>query len=242
MSDRVKFNVGGQIFETTRSTLLKYPDSVLATHIAPPWQPDAEGIYFFDRDPNVFTALLGFYRSNILERPPNISFTLWKAELDYWGITVPSEKKVSTNWPYKSDFIEPWRILGNHPQANLIRRAVDLAKQEQLNYIMFPIQSVKLMAGQFLALLSETEVQNEIKVICEAIKFHLESRLIEVLEINVKDYQLIAPHLLKVNIWNKLSSHKPYNETMYLKDGHRYVRAVVCHFTDQPSDEGISQN
>jgi hypothetical protein len=240
MSDRVKFNVGGQIFETTRSTLLKYPDSVLATHITPPWQPDAEGIYFFDRDPNVFGALLGFYRSNILERPPNVSFSFWKAELDFWGITVPSEKKVSTNWPYKSDFIEPWRILGNHPLANRIRKAVDSARHDHLNYVLFPVTAVKLSAGKFFKL-SETEIQAEITSICEAIKFHFDSPTIEIREIPTNYDRLMAPDLPKVDIWSELT-YKSYNHTIYSKDGHTYVRAVICHLATQPSDDGISQN
>ncbi|KAI9141935.1 BTB/POZ protein [Paraphysoderma sedebokerense] len=65
--ERVILNVGGIKYETFVSTLLKYPDSLLGTmfnernrQLA---KPDAKNEYFFDRNGQIFTVVLDFYRS-----------------------------------------------------------------------------------------------------------------------------------------------------------------------------------
>jgi hypothetical protein len=94
ISDRVKFNVGGRIFETTRSTILKYPDSVLAKHIGSMSQPDAEGHYFIDRNADVFAAILDYYRSGQLLCPTHVHPDIFAGELDFWGLYQPNESDV----------------------------------------------------------------------------------------------------------------------------------------------------
>jgi hypothetical protein len=86
MSDRVRFNVGGRIVETARSTILKYPDSVLAKHIGPLGKPDRDGTYFIDRDPEAFGAIMNFYRSNLIACPPSVNKELFEEELKFWQI------------------------------------------------------------------------------------------------------------------------------------------------------------
>ena len=59
-------NVGGVIYTTTRSTLLKYPDSMLGAmfngrHV--PTGYDNQGNYFIDRDGYMFRHVLNFLRS-----------------------------------------------------------------------------------------------------------------------------------------------------------------------------------
>lgn len=238
MTDRIKFNVGGQLFETTRSTILKYPDSVLATHISPPWKPDADGIYFLDRDPNVFGALLGYYRSNGLERPPNVSTSLWKAELDYWGIPAPTEESPSIMWPYKPDFIESWRILGKHPMWDRIQKAVNIAKHEQINYVVFPIMAQKVVAGRFFEFLTETETAKEIKSIQKAIAFHFDTPTIEIREIKIDQGKLVAPDLPKINIWYD-RCNRWYDDAVYRRGGDEYMRVVIGHFSARPTGDVI---
>jgi hypothetical protein len=86
MSDRVRFNVGGRIVETARSTILKYPESVLAKHIGPLGKPDRDGTYFIDRDPEAFRAILNFYRTNLIACPPSVNTELFEEELKFWQI------------------------------------------------------------------------------------------------------------------------------------------------------------
>jgi hypothetical protein len=238
MSDRVKFNIGGQIFETARSTLLKYPDSVLAKHIAPPWQPDAEGIYFFDRDPNVFGAVVGFYRTNTLERPPTVSRSLWKAELDYWEISIPPEKhapELYMNWPFKFGFIPKSKIVGTYSDSKIILEAVDVATREKLNYLLFPLttaEQVRIDRELEWRDLQDTEIQNEIKVIREAIEFYLDYTTIEVREVRFKDGQ---PDLPKVTNWPH-ETRKWQGIARYSIDDQSYIRAVICHLSARPDN------
>lgn len=81
--DLITLNVGGTRFTTRRSTIAKYPNTVLAKAINKQQQP------FFDRDPTIFKAVLGFYRSGKLMRPPNVSEELFQSEIDFWGISEP---------------------------------------------------------------------------------------------------------------------------------------------------------
>jgi len=80
--DRVKLNVGGRLFETTLETITKYPESMLAGMIKFP--PGETGIYFIDRNPDAFAAVLDFYRNNLLSRPPTVSAETFQREIDFW--------------------------------------------------------------------------------------------------------------------------------------------------------------
>lgn len=68
---RVKLNVGGSKFETTLSTLTRYPESMLGTMfsgrdgISVP--VDDDGYVFIDRDGTHFRSILNFLRSGVLK-------------------------------------------------------------------------------------------------------------------------------------------------------------------------------
>jgi hypothetical protein len=69
---KIKIDCGGSIFHTSRTTLLKFPftlfHAILATDIWDPRKsPDVEkGVYFFDRDPLGFDAMLDYLRDSVL--------------------------------------------------------------------------------------------------------------------------------------------------------------------------------
>lgn len=50
---RIRLNVGGTIYETTSSTLTKFPNTLLSTMFSPSnrelLKPDSSGAYFIDR-------------------------------------------------------------------------------------------------------------------------------------------------------------------------------------------------
>lgn len=89
---RVKLNVGGSKFETTLSTLTRYPDSMLGAmfsgrHEVP---PDDEGYVFIDRDGTHFRAILNFLRSGFVDQPRSEqAANELKRELEYYQL--PSE-------------------------------------------------------------------------------------------------------------------------------------------------------
>ena len=71
----VKLDIGGVKFKTTKQTLKKYPDSMLAkmfsSDIVP--QVDSEGYIFLDANGNMFFHLLQFIRYNSLDLPENFN-------------------------------------------------------------------------------------------------------------------------------------------------------------------------
>ena len=89
---RVKLNVGGSKFETTLSTLTRYPDSMLGAmfsgrHELP---PDDEGYVFIDRDGTHFGAILNFLRTGFVDQPRSEqAANELKRELEYYQL--PSE-------------------------------------------------------------------------------------------------------------------------------------------------------
>ncbi|XP_076945856.1 protein ENDOPLASMIC RETICULUM-ARRESTED PEN3-like [Bidens hawaiensis] len=85
LSDRIKLNVGGKLFETTVSTLQSGgPDSLLA---ALSNRSSSSNPVFIDRDPEIFSVLLSLLRTN---RLPSTSRRFTDQELSdeasYYGI------------------------------------------------------------------------------------------------------------------------------------------------------------
>ncbi|KAF6153531.1 hypothetical protein GIB67_027398 [Kingdonia uniflora] len=87
-NDRIKLNVGGKLFETTISTLqTSAPDSLLAALSSRTHNQDPETPIFIDRDPEIFSVILSFLRSN---RLPSTARRFSKQELAeealYYGV------------------------------------------------------------------------------------------------------------------------------------------------------------
>lgn len=86
---RVTFNIGGRKFQTL-STSIRYKGNSPIRLLDPEflvkhWQ-DEHQWYFFDRDPEVFNAVLNFIRTGSLHLPKHICSPQIAAELIYWGI------------------------------------------------------------------------------------------------------------------------------------------------------------
>uniref|UniRef100_A0AAY5KPC3 BTB domain-containing protein n=1 Tax=Esox lucius TaxID=8010 RepID=A0AAY5KPC3_ESOLU len=62
-------NVSGRRFETWRNTLDRYPDTLLGSSEKEFFYNEDTKEYFFDRDPDVFRAVLNFYRTGKLHYP-----------------------------------------------------------------------------------------------------------------------------------------------------------------------------
>ena len=65
MEETVTFNVGGKVFTTTRETVLREPDSLIAQMLdgRSPAMRDENGAYFIDHDPDSFSCVLEFLRT-----------------------------------------------------------------------------------------------------------------------------------------------------------------------------------
>lgn len=66
-NNRIKFNVGGRLFETTATTLANAGrDSYLGALLDENWSHRGGGVHFIDRSPECFAVLLDLLRTNDL--------------------------------------------------------------------------------------------------------------------------------------------------------------------------------
>jgi hypothetical protein len=102
--DSIKFNIGGQLFETRRKTLRAHPGSLLYNRFCTDRYagrfpaPDAGGSYFFDRSPRVFNVILDCYRWEIepeADDPPlGVPLEGWLIELRFWQLTPETKQQI----------------------------------------------------------------------------------------------------------------------------------------------------
>uniref|UniRef100_A0A7S3GKZ7 BTB domain-containing protein n=1 Tax=Palpitomonas bilix TaxID=652834 RepID=A0A7S3GKZ7_9EUKA len=112
VKDRVKINVGGRVFETVRSTLFRDSQSRLAkmfgyppgdevyTNPVPALEVDDSGMYFLDRDPDVFASVLQWCRSGQFEAPSTIPAAVLEADLMHYG--CPPHLVDAAQWASKA--------------------------------------------------------------------------------------------------------------------------------------------
>ncbi|RIB02261.1 hypothetical protein C2G38_2125643 [Gigaspora rosea] len=94
---RVVLNVGGVKFETYRSTLTSYPDTLLGQLFLNESETKEGKEFFFDRDSNVFKYVMQFYRNGKVTWPTSPSEPTMsdvKRELDFFKIQ-PNKGRVN---------------------------------------------------------------------------------------------------------------------------------------------------
>ena len=91
ISEVIKFNIGGQRYEVSRSLFDKHPDSMLARSESEQWQEDPEAEIFIERDGLRFRYILDYMRDDKLDLLPTESKKTIVTELEYYGIVVNEE-------------------------------------------------------------------------------------------------------------------------------------------------------
>ncbi|XP_054836778.1 potassium voltage-gated channel subfamily D member 3 isoform X2 [Eublepharis macularius] len=79
-------NVSGRRFQTWRTTLERYPDTLLGSTEKEFFFNEDTKEYFFDRDPDVFRSILNFYRTGKLHYPRYECISAYDEELAFYGI------------------------------------------------------------------------------------------------------------------------------------------------------------
>ncbi|KAM9408096.1 A-type voltage-gated potassium channel KCND3-like [Pholidichthys leucotaenia] len=79
-------NVSGRRFQTWRSTLDRYPDTLLGSSEKDFFFNEETKEYFFDRDPDAFRSILNFYRTGKLHYPRHECISAYDEELTFFGI------------------------------------------------------------------------------------------------------------------------------------------------------------
>lgn len=95
-NNTIKFNVGGKVYKTSRSTIERYPDSMLAALISGKFElnEDKKGRVYVNTDRNgeMFGIVLDAMRNNKLILPKDFNnHDLLAAELDYYGLPFKIE-------------------------------------------------------------------------------------------------------------------------------------------------------
>lgn len=89
----VELNVGGTIFQTFRSTLVKFPDSMIAAMFSGrhPLARDKEGRPFLDRNPELFVYVLEYLRTNIYPEAllTEAQLPFFEHEISYFNLVKP---------------------------------------------------------------------------------------------------------------------------------------------------------
>uniref|UniRef100_A0A674ECD8 BTB domain-containing protein n=1 Tax=Salmo trutta TaxID=8032 RepID=A0A674ECD8_SALTR len=88
----IVLNVSGRRFETWRNTLDRYPDTLLGSSEKEFFYNEETKEYFFDRDADVFRAVLNFYRTGKLHYPRSDGWKKWKrySRVGLGDITIAS--------------------------------------------------------------------------------------------------------------------------------------------------------
>lgn len=95
MKQKIKLDVGGKIFATSKTSLLRFEGSYFHALISSGhWEPDEDGAYFIDRNPKNFDVIIDYMRDGVLRldrvEPSRQADLL--AELDYYQLPLPSDK------------------------------------------------------------------------------------------------------------------------------------------------------
>jgi len=85
-SDRVRINVSGQVFETWRHVLDKFPMTLLGSDERDYFYDPTTSEYFFDRDPELFRHVLSYYRTGRIHFPRQDCVAAFDEELSFFGI------------------------------------------------------------------------------------------------------------------------------------------------------------
>ncbi len=91
MTEVVKFNIGGQRYEVSRSLLCIYPESMLAKCASDQWQEDPEAEIFIEGDGDLFRYVLIYLRHGSVCLPVTESNGALMKELEFYGIDVNEE-------------------------------------------------------------------------------------------------------------------------------------------------------
>ncbi|KAM9758423.1 A-type voltage-gated potassium channel KCND3-like [Menidia menidia] len=82
----IMLNVSGRRFQTWRTTLDRYPDTLLGSSEKDFFYNEETKEYFFDRDPDAFRSILNFYRTGKLHYPRHECISAYDEELIFFGI------------------------------------------------------------------------------------------------------------------------------------------------------------
>eukprot|EP01125_Pyxidicula_operculata_P020175 TRINITY_DN7406_c0_g1_i1.p1 TRINITY_DN7406_c0_g1~~TRINITY_DN7406_c0_g1_i1.p1 ORF type:complete len:177 (-),score=18.54 TRINITY_DN7406_c0_g1_i1:129-659(-) len=162
MEETVVLNVGGVRYETYKSTLMKYPDSMLARMFAHQnlAKQNDKSEYFIDRNGRAFEAILDFYRTGELIVPYDVSPEVIKREIDFF--LIPAKVKSSAkHGKYVQVFVYPKNKDEQFFQVQLITAGPRPTEKFKVESYEEVIQVLNNLAEDKYRVTSFYEVQKE---------------------------------------------------------------------------------
>jgi hypothetical protein len=93
-SSTVKFNVGGRLYEVSRSLVEKFPSTMLARMVSDMWQKDPEATLFIGRSGERFEYSLDYMRADKVWLPLNIPKEAILDDLAFYGFENVDPSKI----------------------------------------------------------------------------------------------------------------------------------------------------
>ena len=98
MTETVKFNVGGTIYEVSRSLLKRYPDTMLAKSASKRWQEDSMSEIFIERDGDLYRHVLSYLRDGRVVLPLTASREGLILEFQYYGLDGVEKENIDDSF------------------------------------------------------------------------------------------------------------------------------------------------
>jgi DNA-binding beta-propeller fold protein YncE len=140
--EKVKLDIGGRIFSTSKSLLLSYKDSFFEAMLGSGhWRPSKDGTYFVDRTPTYFETMLDYMRNGKFDN----QISTWSTkrleqlqeEFDFYQIAYPIDPH---NSRYQGRFVRMWGQRGamdgefNSPRAVAVSNENEVYVIDALNF------------------------------------------------------------------------------------------------------------
>jgi hypothetical protein len=155
----VTLNVGGKLFRTTRATLTKHPDSMLAAMFRGDMQAsglrDEQGHPFLDRDPTHFPFILAYLRDGCLPPLPSglLELQQLKVEAEFFAMAELAEAAGAAAAAIEARSQAAQEI--EEARMAALRAAEEAVVAAQLKYdtikaALAPLRAAQQQAGQLL--------------------------------------------------------------------------------------------
>ena len=132
----VKFNVGGKLFETSRSLVDQHDDTMLARLVSDTWQEDPTKPIFIDRNGDIFAQVLDYLRYGSVVLPDKIVKDMFLRDLDYYGI-IAKEGTVKTTSEAWAVHVNTRHVKRKKLEVNMRKLNAEKAQLEKENDIDF---------------------------------------------------------------------------------------------------------
>ncbi|KAH7676057.1 potassium channel tetramerization domain containing 5-like protein, partial [Aphelenchoides avenae] len=121
----IQLNIGGKVFETTRKTLCRDPESFLARldgdDSALPRRKDKKGAYVIDREPENFAVILHYLRTGFLKVPDGVTREELVEEAEFYNLVALV--KLIEDTSFKKPSVEYFTVA-RYPQEHRVQLAM----------------------------------------------------------------------------------------------------------------------